>query len=259
MKSRCLNPNRPNYYLYGGRGIKVCERWFDFTNFLEDMGEKPKGYQLDRINTDGNYEPNNCRWVTPKENSNNRRVPEDVVVGKTFGGWFTLKQVKQRDSSGGLKYLCRCSCGYETNVRKRALLEGTSKRCVKCANNIYAKTALDLIGKKFNQWIVVSILEERSSCGRIQYTCRCSCGFETKMVRDRFESGRSRSCQNCAAYNRPYGICKECGCHGHKNIDLETSTCDLLGFCSKCDNFRINDYLKGADHMKSYNDQYKGR
>jgi hypothetical protein len=74
MLQRCLNPNSDNYRWYGGRGITICLEWIDsFDAFLADMGERPTGMTLDRINPDGNYEPGNVRWATPKEQARNRR------------------------------------------------------------------------------------------------------------------------------------------------------------------------------------------
>lgn len=74
MLCRCTHPTNKMYHAYGGRGITVCERWMTFANFLADMGERPAGLTLDRINNDGNYEPDNCKWATRSEqNSNTRR------------------------------------------------------------------------------------------------------------------------------------------------------------------------------------------
>ena len=73
MRHRCMRPAHPEYPRYGGRGISVCERWADFETFLTDMGEKPNGLSIDRINNDGNYEPSNCRWSTQHEQNENRR------------------------------------------------------------------------------------------------------------------------------------------------------------------------------------------
>ena len=72
MKARCSNKKSTHYDRYGGRGITVCARWKRFENFYKDMGERPEGLTLDRIDNNGNYEKSNCRWVTHKENCNNR-------------------------------------------------------------------------------------------------------------------------------------------------------------------------------------------
>ena len=73
MKKRCLNVKSARYPQYGGRGINVCNGWLEFETFLRDMGECPDGHQIDRINNDGDYEPSNCRWATPAQNSRNTR------------------------------------------------------------------------------------------------------------------------------------------------------------------------------------------
>ena len=74
MKGRCTNPKKSDYNYYGGRGIKVCDSWMEsFDNFIKDMGQRPEGHTLDRIDPDGNYEKDNCRWATFEEQMNNTR------------------------------------------------------------------------------------------------------------------------------------------------------------------------------------------
>ncbi len=85
---RCRTPTCPGYENYGGRGIRFCERWQDFENFLADMGPCPPKLTLDRIDNDGNYEPGNCRWASRKGQANNRRTSQ----------WFTYKGEKRTAS-----------------------------------------------------------------------------------------------------------------------------------------------------------------
>jgi hypothetical protein len=90
MKNRCDNSNYAEFEFYGGRGITVCDRWNAFENFLKDMGERPVGTSLDRIDVNGNYEPKNCRWVTPKEQARNTRRNVIVTIdgqSKTVAEW----------------------------------------------------------------------------------------------------------------------------------------------------------------------------
>lgn len=98
MKERCSNPKDSAFKNYGGRGIKVCERWRKFDAFVTDVGLRPADSLLDRIDNDGNYEPSNCRWRTRKEQNSNRR---NCIYVTLSGETMTLKEACRRK---GLKY-----------------------------------------------------------------------------------------------------------------------------------------------------------
>jgi hypothetical protein len=100
MKRRCYDPNNNRYYRYGGRGIKVCDRWKDSSdNFLEDMGERPsRQYSIERVDNNKDYEPSNCHWATNKEQANNRsdnKLIEFNGITQTQAQWADQLGVKQ--------------------------------------------------------------------------------------------------------------------------------------------------------------------
>lgn len=99
MVVRCTKPDSQDYARYGGRGIRVCERWASFENFLADMGERPSpSHSIDRINNDGDYEPGNCRWATMAQQSFNRRTNkleqhEPAQIAWLYGLGFKQKEI----------------------------------------------------------------------------------------------------------------------------------------------------------------------
>lgn len=115
MRQRCENENDKDFPNYGGRGIRVCDRWGSFENFLADMGPRPAGMSIDRKKVDGNYSPSNCRWATPTTQNRNRR--DNLLV--------------ERDGQiGPLSSFIPEGCHSAEYQRARKLVHRTGNRCV---------------------------------------------------------------------------------------------------------------------------------
>ena len=109
MIQRCHNNKAPGYSNYGDRGILVCDRWKKFENFFADMGERPEGMSIERIDNDGNYEPSNCKWVTKKEQERNKRNNRLITyqgATKTLAEWAELSGVNYNTLQKRLKTGC---------------------------------------------------------------------------------------------------------------------------------------------------------
>lgn len=124
MLRRCTTPTNPKYPEYGGRGIKVCQRWNEsFQAFYDDMGPRPSSaHSLDRIDNDGDYEPSNCRWATRAEQQSNRRVNHLVTYN---GETLTVKQWAEKMGISEVTLLGRLRSNWPV---KRALTEPVRKR-----------------------------------------------------------------------------------------------------------------------------------
>jgi hypothetical protein len=92
MLNRCYNPMDTSFRLYGARGISVCDRWLDFKNFIEDVGNR-NSLTLDRIDPDGDYSPNNCRWATKSQQAKNKRPNEKIRSRRKIEKIMRVKKI----------------------------------------------------------------------------------------------------------------------------------------------------------------------
>jgi hypothetical protein len=152
MKGRCSNENNKKYPNYGGRGIKVCDRWTapgtGYHAFIEDMGYKPTDrHSIERIDVDGDYEPSNCKWIPIGEQQMNKTTSADVKPGDVFGNLTVLYEAEGllRENKGARirrVFRVKCQCGHEKNIRMDKLRlngrNGVNQTCGNRSCNKYA-------------------------------------------------------------------------------------------------------------------------
>lgn len=167
MKARCTNKNFRQYPDYGGRGIKVCDEWLNnFNQFITDMGEKPDGYSLDRINNNGDYTPQNCKWSSKKEQQRNQRRTHKIIIE-------------------GVQYIA-CEIAEKYNFK--------SETIVKRAKT--AKTFEELIDKKRKVYKEGLALGGKASGAKKLALTHCKAGHEFTEENTHVYKGWRR-CRNC--------------------------------------------------------------
>lgn len=180
MRSRCLLETHPAYDRYGGRGIRVCERWESFEAFLEDMGPRPSAdHSLDRKDNDGDYTPENCRWATRKQQTRNRRDNRLLTIeGVTKPAATWAEDV-------GLNYSIlkdRIRSGWEP---KRAVFTPRREN-----DNLR-------IGQQFESWTIIGPAP-RDIRGKKRYRVRCICGNESETQGYDLRKGKTTQCRSCS-------------------------------------------------------------
>lgn len=190
MLSRCRNPNDSNFVNYGQRGIAVCDEWYKFENFYNDMGEMPfYEAQIDRIDNEKGYFKENCRWVTCKENSRNRRTTKKH---KTHSGYIV--QAELLEKIGWTKNQFRW---FSKRYGISWILDNFKNGTLPKRTNIPIDR-FDIVNQAFGKWHVILFSRYKKKDGHL-YLCRCQCGLEKLIPRNNLVQKKTTQCRSCSA------------------------------------------------------------
>jgi len=260
MLQRCTNPNRAKYSNYGGRGITVCARWLSFENFHADMGDRPPELTLERKDVNGNYDKDNCRWGTTREQSRNKRSTvvtfdgvqeiigrfehgeKQVSIAKRFGitasyagdiirgkVWLEIDRPyllnQKRSESAFVGPLAAAA-------REHAALLATAKSGSTYPPSGLRKT-LGLVGHRFGLLLVLS-QGPNDRHNNVRWLVRCGCPRATEklVISSHLVNGRSTSC-GCMLTRLKHG---QCGGHGRKASGVYVSWQQMLQRCTNPNN-----------------------
>ena len=184
MKERCYNPNSKSYNRYGGRGIKVCKEWLDNYQAFEDWAIE-NGFEetlaIDRINNDGDYEPSNCRFVTLKENNQNRRTTTFYTIDgttKNLQQWCDYYKIKRGT------VITRLQHGWDIKTALTAPVKSLKRD----------KTSM--IGKRFGRLVVIEYAGDEyiGLDHNSRWICKCDCENTTIVGHSKLTTGHTKSC-----------------------------------------------------------------
>ena len=189
MKSRCNDKDNPNFVYYGGRGISVCKSWQkSFENFINDMGRRPSSdYSIDRIDNDGNYEPNNCRWATTAEQVNNRRNSRILAFD---GKSLNVMQWSEITKTSYASIIERLNADWP--IEQVLFASPEAYKIYQDSINEF-KIDNSMIGKRFNKLVVLEF-SHRDSKRQKYWKTVCDCG-KIRVIGQNHLRGSIKSCK----------------------------------------------------------------